>query len=127
MQVILISILTVAFMISAATGIGKGILYLSLTNMVIAVILLFFILFAGPTVFLLNTFTQSIGQYLGSFANMSFRAGAFTDSEWRPELDAVLLGVVDLLGTVCRDVYRPVSPGGRTIREFVFGCASSPR
>ena len=124
-QVIIIGTLTVAFMISAATGIGKGILYLSLTNMVIAVILLFFILFAGPTVFLLNTFTQSIGQYLGSFANMSFRAGAFTDSEWAQSWTlfywAWWVSWAPFVGTFIARISR-----GRTIREFVFGVLFAP-
>ncbi len=124
-QVIIIAILTVAFMISAATGIGKGILYLSLTNMVIAVILLFFILFVGPTVFLLNTFTQSIGQYLGAFAQMSFRAGAFTDSEWAQSWTlfywAWWVSWAPFVGTFIARISR-----GRTIREFIFGVLFAP-
>ncbi|MGF1470717.1 MAG: BCCT family transporter [Rubrobacteraceae bacterium] len=124
-QITIIGILTVAFMISAATGIDRGILYLSLINMVIAVSLLFFTLFAGPTVFLLNTFTQSIGQYLGAFANMSFRAGAFTDSEWAQSWTlfywAWWISWAPFVGTFIARISR-----GRTIREFVGGVLFAP-
>ncbi len=124
-QIAIIAVLTVAFMISASTGIGKGILYLSLINMVIAVALLFFVLFAGPTVFLLNTFTQSIGQYLGALPRMSFQAGAFTDSKWAQSWTlfywAWWVSWAPFVGTFIARISR-----GRTIREFIFGVLFAP-
>ncbi len=124
-QLAIIGILTVAFMISAATGIDKGILYLSLLNMSIAAILLFFMLFAGPTVFLLETFTQSIGQYLGAFAQMSFEASAFEDSSWAENWTlfywAWWISWAPFVGTFIARISK-----GRTIREFVFGVLFAP-
>ncbi len=124
-QVGIIAVLTVAFMISAATGISRGILYLSLLNMGIAVTLLVFVLLAGPTVFLLETFTQSIGQYLGNFTQMSFRAGAFTDSEWAQNWTlfywAWWISWAPFVGTFIARISR-----GRTIRQFVFGVLFAP-
>lgn len=124
-QVIIIAVLTVAFMISAATGISKGILYLSLLNMGIAVALLVFVLLAGPTVFLLNTFTQSLGQYFGNFAQMSFRSSAFDNSKWAENWTlfywAWWISWAPFVGTFIARISR-----GRTIREFVFGVLFAP-
>ncbi len=124
-QLIIIAVLTVAFMISAATGISRGILYLSLLNMGIAVTLLFFILFVGPTVFLLETYTQSIGQYLGSFFQMSFTAGVFDDSQWAENWTifywAWWISWAPFVGTFIARISR-----GRTIREFVLGVLFAP-
>jgi glycine betaine transporter len=124
-QLIIIAVLTVAFMISAATGISRGILYLSLLNMGIAITLLLFILFVGPTVFLLETFTQSIGQYLGSFFEMSFRAGVFEDSNWAESWTifywAWWISWAPFVGTFIARISR-----GRTIREFVLGVLFAP-
>ncbi|BBP91669.1 hypothetical protein BsIDN1_52870 [Bacillus safensis] len=55
-QLIIIIIVTVLFLASALSGIGKGIKYLSNINMVLAAVLMFFLLLVGPTVFILNSF-----------------------------------------------------------------------
>ena len=65
--------MTVLFLISAWSGIGKGIKYLSNTNMALAGILMIFMLIAGPTVLIMNSFTDSIGQYIQNIVQMSFR------------------------------------------------------
>ncbi len=72
-QFILIAIVTVLFLISAWSGLGKGIKYLSNTNMVLAGLLMLFVLFVGPTVLIMNSFTDSIGQYIQNIVQMSFR------------------------------------------------------
>lgn len=72
-QLILIVVVTVLFLISAWSGIGKGIKYLSNTNMILAGILMIFMLIAGPTVLIMNSFTDSIGQYIQNIVQMSFR------------------------------------------------------
>ena len=124
-QLVIIAVLTVAFMISAATGISKGILYLSQLNMGIAVLLLVFILAVGPTVFLFETFTQSIGQYLGAFAQMSFNASAFEDSSWAENWTlfywAWWVSWAPFVGVFIARISR-----GRTIREFVLGVLFAP-
>ena len=49
---VVITFITVCFVISAITGIGKGIRFLSLLNIVLMAILFLFFLFFGPTAFL---------------------------------------------------------------------------
>ena len=43
---------------------------------------MFFLFVVGPTVFILSTFTESIGGYLTHLPTMSFRTGVFGGSEW---------------------------------------------
>src|SRR5699024_3947412 len=57
-QVIIVIIVTILFIISAWSGIGKGIKYLSNTNIYLAVILLILMFIVGPTVLTLNMFTD---------------------------------------------------------------------
>ena len=46
--------LTAAFVLSAVSGVSKGIQWLSNINMVLAVALALFVFVVGPTVFILN-------------------------------------------------------------------------
>lgn len=126
-QMIIIAVLTAAFLVSAITGISKGILYLSLINMGLAVALMVFVFFAGPTVFLLDTFTQSLGQYFGQLAPMSLRTDAFStgDSSWAATWTifywAWWVSWTPFVGAFIARISR-----GRTIRQFVFGVILAP-
>ncbi|MDS9201614.1 BCCT family transporter, partial [Streptococcus pneumoniae] len=73
-QIIIIAVVTVLFMASAWSGIGKGIKYLSNTNMVLAITLLILVIILGPTLLIFNMFTDSLGNYFQNLINMSFRA-----------------------------------------------------
>ena len=79
---IVIAVLTLCFVISAVSGIDKGIKWLSNANAVAAALLVFFLFVVGPTVFIMGTFTESIGGYLTHLPTMSFRTGVFGGSEW---------------------------------------------
>src|SRR5699024_1189538 len=72
-QFVIIAVVTVLFIISAWTGLSKGIKYLSNTNMVLAVILLIVVLAVGPTILILDMFTDTFGKYLQNIIKMSFR------------------------------------------------------
>ena len=79
LAIVIIAILTVAFILSAISGVHKGIQWIANTNMVLAVFLLVFVFVLGPTVFILNTFAESLGGYLANLIPMSFRTAAFSD------------------------------------------------
>src|SRR5690625_5286711 len=73
---------TILFTLSALSGIGRGIKWLSNANIIMAVLLMFFVLFTGPTTFLLNLLTTTFGRYLEFLPQMSFRMSPFdTDNE----------------------------------------------
>ena len=65
-QGIIILIVTVLFLISAWSGLSKGIQYLSNLNMLLAAMLFIIILIVGPTILIMNMFTSSIGEYLNT-------------------------------------------------------------
>ena len=72
-QVIIIIIATILFTWSAWSGIDKGIKNLSNINMILAFVVLVVLFCVGPTLQILNTFTNSLGNYIANFFNMSLR------------------------------------------------------
>lgn len=121
----IIAALTAAFIVSAISGVHRGIQWLSNTNMVLAVLLLFFLFVAGPTVFILNAFTESVGGYASQFFPMSFRTAVSGDSAflsgWTIYYWAWWISWSPFVGTFIARISR-----GRTIREFVFGVLLVP-
>src|SRR5215204_4773237 len=125
LAIVVIAILTLAFILSAISGVHRGIQWLANTNMVLAVFLLLFLFVLGPTVFILDTFTESLGDYLFNLIPMSFRAGAYSDadfvSSWTVFYWAWWISWAPFVGTFIARISR-----GRTIREFVFGVILAP-
>src|SRR5690606_2845824 len=70
-QFAIIAIMTVLFLLSSTSGLNKGIKWLSNANMSLAIILMLFVFFTGPTVFIMETFTVAIGDYVTNFISYS--------------------------------------------------------
>src|SRR5690606_5164482 len=68
--IIIITVLTAAFVLSAVSGIKRGIRALSNINMVIAGVIGVFIFIAGPTLFLRNIIPSSIPAFIGDLWTM---------------------------------------------------------
>ena len=121
----IIGTMTVLFILSAVSGVGKGIQFLSNMNMFVAVFLLAFLLVAGPTVFIFNTLIESIGDYLGDLVAMSFRTAAFSDGKWLGSWTifywAWWVSWAPFVGVFIARISK-----GRTIREFVTGVLLIP-
>lgn len=126
-QIIIIIIVTILFVASAWSGIGKGIKYLSNINMVLAVILLILVIILGPTLLIFNTFTDTIGLYLQNLPRMSFRAAPLDDANrtwingWTIFYWAWWISWSPFVGIFIARVSR-----GRTIREFLVGVLMLP-
>ncbi|MFP3513535.1 BCCT family transporter, partial [Peribacillus sp. SIMBA_075] len=77
-------IVTVLYMLSAQTGLDKGIKYLSNANIILAFALMIIVLFAGPTNFIMNYFTSTIGSYIQELPSMSFRLSPLNEggNQW---------------------------------------------
>ena len=122
---IIIGVLSVAFILSAVSGVGKGVQFLSNLNMVIALLLLLFLAAMGPTVFILDTLIESLGYYFGDLVSMSFRTSAFSDSKWLASWTifywAWWISWAPFVGVFIARISR-----GRTIREFVVGVLVIP-
>jgi choline-glycine betaine transporter len=59
MSMIIIAVMTVCFLLSACTGVDKGIKILSNINMIVAILILLVVLFGGPTAYLFQSFIYS--------------------------------------------------------------------
>ena len=120
-------VMTIAFLLSACTGVDKGIKILSNINMVIAIVIMLVVLFAGPTTFILNAFVNSFGDYLSQFVFLSFRIFSYEESlrgwthGWTLTYLIWWIAWGPFVGIFIARISR-----GRTIREFVFGVVVAP-
>jgi choline/carnitine/betaine transport len=125
LAIVVIAVLTAAFILSAISGVHRGIQWIANTNMILAVFLLVFLFVLGPTVFILNTFTESIGGYLANIVPMSFRTASYGDSAfvsgWTIFYWAWWISWAPFVGVFIARISR-----GRTIREFVVGVILAP-
>jgi choline/carnitine/betaine transport len=125
--VVIITVLTVAFVLSAVSGVARGIQWLSNINMVLAVLLAAFVFVVGPTIFILNLLPTSLGSYLSDIAMMSARTGAEgaeVDTwlqSWTIFYWAWWISWTPFVGMFIARISR-----GRTIRQFVTGVLLVP-
>jgi choline/carnitine/betaine transport len=124
----IIAVLTVAFILSAVSGVAKGIQWLSNINMVLAVALAFFVFVVGPTVFILDLLPTTIGSYVQDLAMMSARtdaAGGAGMKDWLASWTifywAWWVSWTPFVGMFIARISR-----GRTIRQFVTGVLLVP-
>ncbi|MBN8202294.1 glycine betaine uptake BCCT transporter [Bacillus sp. NTK034] len=126
-QFIIVVIVTVLFMISAWSGLGKGIKILSNANMILAAVLFLLTFFLGPSLFILNLFTNTLGSYLQNLPGMSLRIAPLNPevrewiNGWTIFYWAWWIAWAPFVGIFIARVSK-----GRTIREFVFGVLLVP-
>lgn len=116
----IIAILGVAFVLSAVSGVKRGIRALSNINMVIAGLLGLFVFVVGPTVLVLNLLQGTVMTFVGEFFTLMSQtaatgpdAQAFMDS-WTTYYWAWWVSWTPFVGLFIARISR-----GRTLREFV--------
>ena len=124
----IVSVLTLAFLLSAMSGVSKGIQWLSNANMVVAAILAIFVFVFGPTVAQLNMLPTAVGSYLQNFFEMAARTAESSDGQageflsgWTIFYWAWWISWSPFVGTFLARISR-----GRTIREFCLGVLLVP-
>lgn len=126
-QLIIIIVVTVLFIISASTGLDKGIQILSNVNLYMAFILLAAVFIFGSAVPIMNNFMNGMGGYLQNFINMSFRtAPSHPDQRewingWTIFYWAWWMSWSPFVGIFIARISK-----GRTIREFLMGVILVP-
>ena len=124
-QIVLIAAITALATISVVLGLDRGIRRLSELNIGLALMLLVFVLFAGPTVFLLQTLVQNTGAYLDDLVQLTFRMFAYEPSGWMGSWTLFYWGWwiawSPFVGMFIARISR-----GRTIREFILGVLFVP-
>lgn len=124
-QVGIIGVTTVLFLASAVTGVSRGIKWLSNINLLMAALLALTVFVLGPTIAIIDTFTNTLGSYLSEFVRMSLRMTPFRDSTWVSGWTvfywAWWVSWSPFVGLFIARVSR-----GRTIREFILGTVLAP-
>jgi glycine betaine transporter len=124
-QIGITAILFLLYMASSTTGLNKGIKYLSNLNLALALLLMLFILFLGPTVFILESFTLALGGYIQKFIEMSFFMTPYQGGSWVKEWTVFYWAWVIAWSPFIGAFVARVSKG-RTIREMIFGVLIVP-
>jgi choline/carnitine/betaine transport len=126
--VVIIVVLTIAFIASAVTGVAKGIQWLSNINMVLALTLAAFVFIAGPTLLILNLLPTALGDYASQMTEMASRTAASGDDAmkdwlagWTVFYWAWWVSWTPFVGMFIARISR-----GRTIRQFVTGVLIVP-
>ncbi|WP_229075118.1 BCCT family transporter [Actinoplanes sp. DH11] len=124
-ELIIIAALTAAFVVSAFSGLDRGVKWLSTINICMAMLLMAFVFVVGPTVYTLEVLPAAVGDYLNSLLVMSTRTGAFSDPDWMGAWTlfywAWWISWAPFVGTFIARISR-----GRTVRQFVVGVLLVP-
>ncbi|MFP3981696.1 MAG: BCCT family transporter [Desulfobacterales bacterium] len=124
-QVMLVVAITGAATISVVSGLDQGVKRLSELNLNLGAVLLIFILLAGPTLFILDTFVENTGLYLNEFFEISFWAEGYRDTDWQNSWTIFYwswwIAWSPFVGMFIARISK-----GRTLREFVLSVLIVP-
>jgi len=124
-QVVIIACVTSIAILSVVSGLGRGLKWLSVFNLGVAIAVLLFVVVAGPTLFILRFFLDSTGGYLQQLIGMSLTADAIGGSVWQKDWTmfywAWWISWSPFVGIFIARVSR-----GRTIRQFIGGVLALP-
>lgn len=125
MQVLLITVITLAATISVVSGLHSGVRILSELNMRLGLIFLVLLLILGPTVLLLDGFIQNTGAYVQSLLEIGTWTETYTQTTWQNAWTVVYwawwISWSPFVGIFIARVSR-----GRTVKEFVLGVLLVP-
>jgi len=122
---IIIAGVTVLYMISSLTGLDTGIRILSTGNVIASIVLMSTVLVLGPTAYILNVFTSTLGSFATQIVDLSLSTNPFQGFQWTQDWTlfywAWWISWSPFVGLFVASISR-----GRTIREFVFGALLVP-
>lgn len=115
-QAAVIGVLVAVYIISAITGITRGIQMLSRLNVCLGLGLMAFIVLFGPTTFIINAFVQGFGTYVQKFIPMAtYRGDPQWLSSWTVFFWGWFLGYGPLMAMLVAKISR-----GYTIRQMIL-------
>ncbi len=119
-KIFVIILWTAIFGTSAYLGLKRGIKVLSDINLVLMIFVMVFVLFIGPTSFIMSITTNSIGLMLDNMLRMSFWTDPIAKSgfpeSWTIFYWAWWLAYVPMMGLFFGRISR-----GRTIKQYICG------
>ena len=121
----ILMLVTMVFIVSAITGVYKGIKILSNLNTYIALALLIIVFIVGPKITILNNLTNSVGLHIQYMVKDLFMTNAFGDNSWimnwRVFYYAWFVAWTPFVGMFLARISK-----GRTVREFIVGVVIVP-
>lgn len=115
---VVIALIVVTFVISAASGLQKGIARLSSLNAILLLILGVFIFVVGPTSFMLSLGVESFGVYLDGFFTKSLFTGTAGEDQW-PQWWSIFYWAVWFAWAPMAALFLGKISRGYTVREFL--------
>ncbi|KEP71323.1 BCCT family transporter [Thioclava sp. BHET1] len=125
-QILIIACITAVATMSVMAGLDGGIKRLSNLNIGLSFVFLVLMLIAGPTIFILDLYVQSYGDYLSSIVSWTFWTEAWQPNDdwqnaWTIFYWAWWISWSPFVGVFIARISK-----GRTIREFVLGVMLLP-
>lgn len=124
-QLLVIAVAFVLYMLSSASGLQRGIKWLSSFNLALAALLLAAVIVLGPTAFVFDILTMTLGSYINQLPAMSLRMSPFSQSTWVGDWTifywAWWVSWAPFVGAFFARISR-----GRSVREFIIGVVLGP-
>lgn len=128
-QSMIIAFITLCATVSVVLGLDKGIKRLSNFNMILAVVLLGFVIIAGPTLHILEATVQNTGEYLSRLIQLTLNTRTYAVDEqargwlnsWTIFYWAWWIAWAPFVGMFIARISK-----GRTIKEFMVGVLLVP-
>lgn len=122
----ILAVLTVIYLLSAASGLRKGIAILSNINLVLALLLMIFVFIAGPTLEIIWTFFETLSAYGQRIISLTFTLRPEGEArEWTHAWSLTYLlwwiAWTPFVGVFIARISR-----GRTLRQFVAAVVLVP-
>lgn len=120
-NLIVLLIVAAVFSFTSFVGVNKGMKRLSDMTMYLAIAMIAFIFIFGPTKFIVQDFTYSVGKMLTHYVDMSL----FTDPIGKsgfPEANTIFLFTLAFNYAALMGIFITKISKGRTIREVVLCC-----
>lgn len=122
---VVISIICCIYLLSATSGLNKGVKILSNFNLCLAIVFLTVAFLSGPSLHILEILTTGVGDYISHFVSDSLGLAPFGDNSWilswRVFYWAWWIAWAPFVGIFIARISR-----GRTIKEFIIGVILVP-
>lgn len=126
-QIIIVVCLVSLSVFSAISGVNKGVKILSNINIISVIVLLLFVLILGPTVYLIGSFTEGLGNYVNNFFDLTFNTHVYEKNtlpwfyDWTILYWAWWISWSPYVGLFIARISK-----GRTIKEFILAVLILP-
>ena len=121
----IVFVMATLMVLSAVTGVKRGIQVLATAAMVTSVLLAVFVFTVGPARYLANSMVESFGGYVSQLVPMSVRTGTFAQDAWIRDWTVFYwvwwIAWAPFVGSFIARISR-----GRTIKQFVWGVLLMP-